>query len=244
MTDTKGKVAAVNGNMISVEFVGDVSLNEVGYVKVGEQSLKSEVIRIRGSQAQLQVFEMTKGIKAGDDVEFTKDMLSVALGPGLLGQVYDGLQNPLPQLAEQAGFFLERGIYLEALDKTKKWDFTPLVKAGDTVRRGDYIGEVPEGSFKHKIMVPFNFYSTYTVKSIKDSGSYTNTEALAVVIDEKGKEHTITMTFNWPVKRAVTCYAERLKPVETMVTQIRLVDTFFPVAKGGTFCVPGPFGAG
>ncbi|MGL4982161.1 MAG: V-type ATP synthase subunit A [Treponemataceae bacterium] len=244
MTDTKGKVAAVNGNMISVEFVGDVSLNEVGYVKVGEQSLKSEVIRIRGSQAQLQVFEMTKGIKAGDDVEFTKDMLSVALGPGLLGQVYDGLQNPLPQLAEQAGFFLERGIYLEALDKTKKWDFAPLVKAGDTVRRGDYIGEVPEGSFKHKIMVPFNFYSTYTVKSIKDSGSYTNTEALAIVTDEKGKEHTITMTFNWPVKRAVTCYAERLKPVETMVTQIRLVDTFFPVAKGGTFCVPGPFGAG
>ncbi|MBO7136389.1 MAG: V-type ATP synthase subunit A, partial [Spirochaetaceae bacterium] len=163
MTDTKGKVAAVNGNMISVEFDGDVSLNEVGYVKVGNKSLKSEVIRIRGNQAQLQVFEMTKGIKTGDEVVFTGNMLSVTLGPGLLGQVFDGLQNPLPQLAEQAGYFLERGIYLDALDKSKKWDFTPIAKVGDTVKRGDYLGEVPEGNFKHKIMVPFNFYGTYKV---------------------------------------------------------------------------------
>ncbi len=244
MTDTKGKVAAVNGNMISVEFDGDVSLNEVGYVKVGEKSLKSEVIRIRGNQAQLQVFEMTKGIKTGDEVVFTGNMLSVTLGPGLLGQVFDGLQNPLPQLAEKAGYFLERGIYLDALDKTKKWDFTPIAKAGDTVKRGDYLGEVPEGNFKHKIMVPFNFYGTYKVDSIKSFGSYTNTEVIAVLSDEKGKKHDVTMTFQWPVKRAVDCYAERLKPEDTMVCQIRLVDTFFPVAKGGTYCVPGPFGAG
>ena len=244
MTDTKGKVAAVNGNMISVEFDGDVSLNEVGYVKVGEKSLKSEVIRIRGNQAQLQVFEMTKGIKTGDEVVFTGNMLSVTLGPGLLGQVFDGLQNPLPQLAEKAGYFLERGIYLDALDKTQKWDFTPIAKVGDTVKRGDYLGEVPEGNFKHKIMVPFNFYGTYKVDSIKSFGSYTNTEVIAVLSDEKGKKHDVTMTFQWPVKRAVDCYAERLKPEDTMVCQIRLVDTFFPVAKGGTYCVPGPFGAG
>ena len=244
MTDTKGKVAAVNGNMISVEFDGDVSLNEVGYVKVGNKSLKSEVIRIRGNQAQLQVFEMTKGIKTGDEVVFTGNMLSVTLGPGLLGQVFDGLQNPLPQLAEQAGYFLERGIYLDALDKSKKWDFTPIAKVGDTVKRGDYLGEVPEGNFKHKIMVPFNFYGTYKVDSIVSAGGYTNTDVVAVLSDEKGKKHNVTMTFQWPVKRAVDCYAERLKPEDTMVCQIRLVDTFFPVAKGGTYCVPGPFGAG
>ena len=244
MTDTKGKVAAVNGNMINVEFDGNVSLNEVGYVKVGDKRLKSEVIRIRGNQAQLQVFEITKGIKTGDEVEFTGNMLSVTLGPGLLGQVFDGLQNPLPQLAEQAGYFLERGVYLDALDKKKKWNFTPVAKVGDTVRRGEYLGEVPEGNFKHKIMVPFNFYGTYTVKSINAAGAYTITEPVAVLADAKGKEYPVAMSFQWPVKRAVDCEAERLKPEDTMVCQIRLVDTFFPVAKGGTYCVPGPFGAG
>ncbi|MBQ5780687.1 MAG: V-type ATP synthase subunit A [Spirochaetaceae bacterium] len=244
MTDTKGKVVAVNGNMISVEFEGDVSLNEVGYVKVDGKSLKSEVIRIRGNQAQLQVYEITNGIKTGDVVEFTGELLSVTLGPGLLGQVYDGLQNPLPQLAEQAGFFLERGIYLDALDVAKKWEFTPIAKVGDTVRRGEYLGEVPEGSFRHKIMVPFGFYDVYTVKSIKPAGSYTNTEPIAVLTDSKGKDFDVAMSFTWPVKRAVTCYAERLKPSKTMVTKIRLVDTFFPVALGGTYCIPGPFGAG
>ncbi len=244
MTDTKGKVAAVNGNMISVIFDGDVSLNEVGYVKVGSQSLKSEVIRIRGNQAQLQVFEMTKGIKTGDPVEFTGDMLSVALGPGLLGQVFDGLQNPLPQLAEKAGYFLERGVYLEALDGEKKWSFTPIAKKGDSVKAGEFLGEVPEGTFSHKIMVPFNCFGTYTVKSIKDAGSYAIHDVVAVLTDEKGKDIDVTMTFNWPVKRAINCYQERLKPEETMVTQMRTIDTFFPVAKGGTFCTPGPFGAG
>lgn len=244
MKDTKGKVVAVNGNMISVTFDGDVALNEVGYVKVGGKSLKSEVIRIRNGRAQMQVFEMTKGIQTGDEVEFTGDLLSVELGPGLLGQVFDGLQNPLPQLAEQAGWFLERGVYLNALDVEKKWEFTPVAKAGDTVKRGDCLGSVPEGPFVHKIMVPFQFYGTYTVKSIKAAGEYKVHDAVAVLTDEKGKDHDVTMAFRWPVKRAVDCYAERLKPEETMVTKIRLIDTFFPVAKGGTYCIPGPFGAG
>ena len=244
MKDTKGKVVAVNGNMISVAFDGDVALNEVGYVKVAGKSLKSEVIRIRGGQAQMQVFEMTKGIKTGDEVEFTGDLLSVELGPGLLGQVFDGLQNPLPQLAEKAGYFLERGIYLDALDTERKWDFTPVAKAGDTVKHGDVLGSVPEGPFVHKIMVPFAFLGTYKVKSVKAAGSYRVHDTIAVLEDEKGNEKEITMSFRWPVKRAVNCYAERLKPEETMVTKIRLIDTFFPVAKGGTYCIPGPFGAG
>ena len=244
MTDTKGKVVAVNGNMISVKFDGDVALNEVGYVKVAGKSLKSEVIRIRGGQAQLQVFEMTKGISTGDEVVFTKELLSVELGPGLMGQVFDGLQNPLPQLAEKAGYFLERGIYLDPVPDDTQWDFTPIAKVGDVVRRGDFLGSVPEGTFSHKIMVPFGFYGTYTVKSIAEAGNYKTKDTMAVLVDEKGKEHNVTMSFTWPVKRAVDCYAERLKPEETMVTKIRLIDTFFPVAKGGTYCVPGPFGAG
>ena len=186
MKDTKGKVVAVNGNMISVAFDGDVALNEVGYVKVAGKSLKSEVIRIRGGQAQMQVFEMTKGIQTGDEVEFTGDLLSVELGPGLLGQVFDGLQNPLPQLAERAGYFLERGIYLDALDTERKWDFTPIAKAGDTVKHGDVIGSVPEGPFVHKIMVPFAFLGTYKVKSVKAAGSYRVHDAIAVLEDEKG----------------------------------------------------------
>lgn len=244
MTDTKGKVVAVNGNMISVAFDGVVSLNEVGYVHVAGKKLKSEVIRIRNGQAQLQVYEMTKGISTGDEVEFTGELLSVELGPGLLGQVFDGLQNPLPQLAEQAGYFLERGIYLDAIPDERVWSFTPVAKVGDTVRRGDVLGSVPEGPFSHKIMVPFGMYGTYTVKSIKDAGDYKLKDAIAILVDEKGEETPVSMSFQWPVKRAVDCYAERLKPEETMVTKVRLIDTFFPVAKGGTYCIPGPFGAG
>ena len=244
MTDTKGKVVGVNGNMINVQFDGVVSLNEVGYVKVAGKSLKSEVIRIRGDQAQMQVFEMTKGIQTGDEVNFTGDMLSVELGPGLLGQVFDGLQNPLPQLAEQAGYFLERGVYIDALNDNSQWDFTPIAKTGSQVKKGDVLGSVPEGPFTHKIMVPFYFNDTYTVKSISDAGHKKLKDTIAVLSDSKGKEHNITMSFNWPVKRAIDCYAERLKPEETMVTKIRLIDTFFPVAKGGTYCIPGPFGAG
>ena len=244
MTDTKGKVVAVNGNMISVAFDGVVSLNEVGYVHVAGKKLKSEVIRIRNGQAQLQVYEMTKGISTGDEVEFTGELLSVELGPGLLGQVFDGLQNPLPQLAEQAGYFLERGIYLDAIPDERVWSFTPVAKVGDTVRRGDVLGSVPEGPFSHKIMVPFGMYGTYTIKSIKEVGDYKLKDAVAVLADEKGEETEVSMSFQWPVKRAVDCYAERLKPEETMVTKVRLIDTFFPVAKGGTYCIPGPFGAG
>jgi V/A-type H+/Na+-transporting ATPase subunit A len=244
MTDTKGKVVGVNGNMISVEFDGNVSLNEVGYVSVENKNLKSEVIRIRGNTAQMQVYEMTKGIQEGTPVEFTGNLLAAELGPGLLGQIYDGLQNPLPLLAEKAGYFLERGVYVDPLPYDVKWDFTPTAKEGDIVYRGDAIGSVPEGPFSHKILVPFDFYGTYKIKSIARQGSYTVKDEMAVLIDEKGNEKKMSMCFKWPVKRAVDCYSERLEPTETMVTKTRLIDTFFPVARGGTYCIPGPFGAG
>jgi V/A-type H+-transporting ATPase subunit A len=244
MTGTKGTVTAVNGNMVGVRFDGVVSMNEVGYVKLDDKRLKSEVIRIRGDVCQLQVFEMTKGIKIGDEVEFVGDMLAVELGPGLLGQVYDGLQNPLPQLAEQAGYFLERGIYLDALSSTTEWDFTPVAKVGDVVVRGDCIGTVPEGAFVHRVMVPFDRYGSYTVSSVAAAGKYKIRDTVAELTDAKGNKVSVTMSFRWPVKRAVDCYAERLKPVDPMVTRVRLIDTFFPVARGGTYCIPGPFGAG
>ena len=244
MTDTKGKVVAVNGNLVSVEFDGKVSLNEVGFVKVDGKSLKGEVIRVRGNTAQMQIYEMTKGISTDCSVEFTGDLLSVEVGPGLLGQVYDGLQNPLPLLAEHSGNFLERGVYLPALDEKKEWEFTPTAKAGDKVLAGDSVGTVPEGPFTHKIQVPYGFLGTYTVKSVAKAGSYKIHDTIATLVDEKGKSVNISMSFKWPVKRAVSCYAERLNPVEPMVTKVRLIDTFFPVARGGTYCIPGPFGAG
>ncbi|MBQ9953418.1 MAG: V-type ATP synthase subunit A [Clostridia bacterium] len=244
MTENKGKVVSINGNLVSVEFDGNVSMNEICYVFAGETALKSEVIRIKGNVAQVQVYEMTDGIQCGDTVEFTGDMLSAELGPGLLGQIYDGLQNPLPVLAEQAGWFLERGIYADGLDAEKKWAFTPTAKAGDVVRAGEYIGTVPEGPFTHKIFIPFDLLGNYTVKSIAEQGEYTVKEPIAVLTDERGREISVSMSFKWPVKRAVKCYSERLAPMETMETKVRLIDSFFPVAKGGTYCTPGPFGAG
>lgn len=244
MTENTGKVSSINGNLVSVEFTGNVSMNEICYVYAGDTALKSEVIRIRGNVAQIQVYEMTDSLKCGDRVEFTGDMLSAQLGPGLLGQIYDGLQNPLPLLAQQAGWFLERGVYLDGLDSEKKWEFTPTAKVGDTLRAGEYIGTVPEGPFTHKIFVPFYLLGSYKVKSVAEKGEYNIKETLAVLTDERGREFPVTMSFKWPVKRAVKCYAERLAPVETMETKVRLIDSFFPVAKGGTYCTPGPFGAG
>ncbi|AEF80773.1 V-type ATP synthase subunit A [Leadbettera azotonutricia] len=244
MIDTKGTVVAVNGNMVSVRFDGAVSMNEVGYVKVGGKKLKSEVIRIRGDISQLQVFEITKGITVGDEVEYSGDMLAVEVGPGLLGQVYDGLQNPLPQLAAQTGSFLERGVYLDALPTDKEWAFTPVAKVGDKVERADTLGTVPEAAFTHRIMVPFGLYGTYTISSIKSAGSYKIRDTIAELKDEKGNIVPVALSFRWPVKRPVDCYEERLKPVDPMVTRVRLIDTFFPVARGGTYCIPGPFGAG
>jgi len=244
MANMNGHVVAVNGNMVAVEFEDVISKNEVGYIRVGDTRLKGEVIRINGKTASLQVFESTNGIAVGDKVEFSGEMLSVELGPGLLTQVYDGLQNPLPKLAEQCGFFLQRGVYLDPIPN-KDWLFTPCVKVGDKVRPADSIGSVPEGLFRHQIMVPFSLPDvTYTVKDIKSAGTYNVREHICTIADAKGNTHDLSMVFSWPVKKAIKNYDERLRPDETMVTKIRIIDTFLPVAKGGTFCVPGPFGAG
>jgi len=239
-----GKIVGVNGNLLTVEFENPVIQNEVGFAKLGDIQLKAEVIRIRGNHAELQVFEDTVGLKVGDPVEFTGDLLSVELGPGLLTRVFDGLQNPLPALAEECGFFLQRGKYLKALPRDDKWKFTPLAKAGDTVVAGDAIGQVPEGIFDHKIMVPFRLPGRMTVKFVAGAGEFTVEDVVAVVTDEKGRDHDVKLMQVWPVKIPIKCYAERLRPTEPLATSQRIVDTFFPVARGGTYCIPGPFGAG
>ena len=239
-----GYVAGVNGNLIKVDFDGSVRKNEVGYILVDDKRLKGEVIRINNGEVSMQSYEMTDGIKVGDAVEFTGELMSVDLGPGLLTQVYDGLQNPLPQLAEQCGFFLERGVYLDAIPD-RNWDFTPVAEVGDKVKAGSTIGTVPEGLFTHHIMVPFTLRGTdWTVKSIKKAGSYHVRETICTIANEKGDERELSMVFTQPIKQAVKCYAEKLRPNEPLVTKIRCIDAFLPVAKGGTFCTPGPFGAG
>jgi V/A-type H+-transporting ATPase subunit A len=219
-------------------------MNEVAYIVSAGTRLKSEVIRIRGNEAQVQVFEATKGVRIGDDVEFSGEMLSVELGPGLLGQIYDGLQNPLPEIAHKTGYFLEPGVYLRALEPNQKWHFTPKAKIGDSLRNGDILGSVPERTFSHKIMIPFGLLGDWKVIEISPEGDYTIDDTIAVIEDSRGIRKPLTMTFFWPVKRAVNCYIERIKPVQPMVTKTRIIDTFFPVAKGGTYCIPGPFGAG
>ena len=237
-------IVGVNGNMITVEYSGRIIQNEVAYAIVGDARIKCEVIRVRGKYADLQVFESTNGLKVGDMVEFTGELLSVELGPGLLTQVYDGLQNPLQLLAEHSGYFLQRGIYLRALDRERIWHFTPLAKAGDTVAAGDRIGFVMEGVVKHYIMVPMRWTGKFTLENVAAEGDYKIDDCMAKAVNAAGETLNITMTQHWPVKIPINDYAEKLLPETPLITCQRTIDTFFPVATGGTFCTPGPFGAG
>ena len=244
MEIVKGHVSGINGNMANVQFDGPVHKNEVAYILVDGKRLKGEVIRITKGIASMQIYEMSNGIKVGDPVEFTGELMSVDLGPGLLTQIYDGLQNPLPQLAEKCGFFLERGVYLDAIPD-KDWQFTPTVKPGDSVAAGDTIGTVPEGLFTYHIMVPFTLKgSDWTVRSIQPEGSYNVRSTVCVIENSLGETKDLSMVITQPIKQPIKCYEERLRPDEPLIMKLRCIDTFLPVAKGGTFCVPGPFGAG
>lgn len=239
-----GRVTGANGNLVSVAFDTSVTQNEVAFVKVSDGArLKSEVIRVRGGQADMQVFESTGGVKVGDPVEFTGQLLSVELGPGLLTQVFDGLQNPLPRLAEES-LFLKRGTYIYPLDDKRQWEYTPVAKVGDELFAGDEVGWVPEGIFHHKIMLPFAWAGVWRITWTIEAGSYSIRTVVAKAANEAGEEREITMVQSWPVRMPINAYREKLLPTEPMVTQVRSIDTFFPVAKGGTFCTPGPFGAG
>jgi len=240
----KGRITKISGNMVTVSFDSPVMQNEVAYILHGAERLKSEIVRVRGNSAEMQVYEATSGLKIGEEVEFSGELLSVELGPGMLGQIFDGLQNPLPDLAKQCGFFLKRGIYIEALSDTQTWDFTPLVTPGDRVRAGDKIGFVVEKIFKHYCMVPFFLQGNFEVVSIENAGKFTLHQAVAQIKDLNGKIFPVYLSQNWPVKIPIRAYAEKLKPDEPLVTKMRLIDTLFPVARGGTYCIPGPFGSG
>ncbi len=247
---TEAAVIGVSGNIVSIEAPhGSIMKNEVGYVRMGDRRLKAEVLRVYGQEADLQVFEDTEGVRVGDAIELTHEMLSVTLGPGLLGTVFDGLQNPLNKLAEQDGFFLQRGRSVPALDPEQLWKFQPVCKLGDKLNAGDVVGTVQERRITHKILLPFALPREVEVISIQ-AGEFTVQEPVARVRDANGNERAVTLAQTWPVRRPLPAalfrrrLSERQFSAEPLVTTIRLIDTFFPIARGGTACIPGPFGAG
>ncbi len=240
-----GQIKAVFGNMVVAKTKDRVVKNAVGHcIRKDGKKLLCEIIRVRGDSVDLQIFEETRGLKVGDQVEFQEQMLSVVLGPGLLGQIYDGLQNPLPELAEKVGYFLQPGNYIHALDIERKWDWTPKVKTGDKVKAADTLGSVPESIFEHNVMVPFGLEGQFTVQSIAESSSYPITKEIAKLTDSSGNEHAVTMEQVWPVKRPLCVAKRRLLPTTPLVTSVRIIDSMFPIVQGGTYCIPGPFGAG
>ena len=238
---TKGKVTGIVSNLVTVQVDGPVAENELCHIDLAGTKLLAEVIKVGGDKASVQVFESTRGLKAGDDVEFLGKMLEVSLGPGLLSSSYDGLQN---NLATMEDVFLKRGEYTTPLDHDKLWDFTPEAQVGDKVQAASWLGEVKEGWLPHKIMVPFSFKGEYTVKSIKEAGQYNIDTVIAVLTAENGEEAEVTMVQKWPVKVAIKGYKEKPRPSKIMETGVRVIDTFDPIAEGGTGFIPGPFGCG
>ena len=238
---TNGVVKGIVSNLVTVEVDGPVSQNEICYITVRGVELMSEVIKVIGASVYVQVFESTRGMKVGDKVSFTGHMLEVTLGPGMLSKNYDGLQHDLDKMD---GVFLKRGDYTHPLDTTRKWDFKPIAKAGDTVQAGSWLGQVDENHQPHRIMVPVVMEGSYTVESVKSAGQYTVEETIAVIVDAEGKKHDITMIQRWPVKVPIQVYSEKPRPFKLLETGVRTIDTLNPIVEGGTGFIPGPFGTG
>ena len=238
---TTGRVNGIISNIVIVKADGPVGQNEICYVWTGDTKMMAEVIKVIGDAAYVQVFDSTRGLKIGDKVEFEGHMLEVTLAPGLLSRNYDGLQNDLEKMD---GLFIARGSITDPVDYDAEWEFSPLAKAGDKVTASSWLGEVKEQWVMHKIMVPFTMTDSYTVKSVAEAGKYKITDTMAVLTDAEGRDHTVTMVQKWPVKQAVRCYMEKPRPSRIMETGVRPIDTFNPMAEGGTGFIPGPFGAG
>ena len=238
---TTGRVNGIISNIVIVKADGPVGQNEICHVWTGDTKMMAEVIKVIGDAAYVQVFDSTRGLKIGDRVEFEGHMLEVTLAPGLLSRNYDGLQNDLEKME---GLFIARGSITDPVDFEAEWDFTPLAKAGDKVSAASWLGEVKEQWVMHKIMVPFTMTGHYTVKSVAKAGKYKVRDTVAVVTDAEGRDHEITMVQKWPVKQAIRCYTEKPRPSRVMETGVRAIDTFNPMAEGGTGFIPGPFGAG
>ena len=238
---TTGRVNGIISNIVIVKADGPVGQNEICYVWTGDTKMMAEVIKVIGDAAYVQVFDSTRGLKIGDRVEFEGHMLEVTLAPGLLSRNYDGLQNDLEKMD---GLFIARGSITDPVDYDAEWEFSPLAKAGDKVTAASWLGEVKELWVMHKIMVPFTMTDSYTVKSVAEAGKYKITDTVAVLTDAEGRDHEVTMVQKWPVKQAVRCYTEKPRPSRIMETGVRPIDTFNPMAEGGTGFIPGPFGAG
>ncbi|KEI97076.1 ATP synthase subunit A [Clostridium botulinum A2B7 92] len=233
-----GRVLKISGPLVVAEGMEEANIYDV--VKVGEKRLIGEIIEMREDRASIQVYEETAGLAPGDPVITTGEPLSVELGPGLIEAMFDGIQRPLNAIKAKAGDFITRGVEVHSLDRDKKWHFTPVKKVGDTVEAGDVIGIVQETSIvEHKIMVPYGIKGT--IETIEE-GDFTVVDTVAKVKD-KDKVSDLIMMQKWPVRRGRP-YGRKLNPVEPMITGQRVIDTFFPVTKGGTACVPGPFGSG
>ena len=238
---TTGIVTGIVSNLVTVLVDGPVAENEICFIDLAGVKMMAEVIKVNGKYASVQVFESTRGLRGGDKVEFEGRMLQVTLGPGLLSSVYDGLQNDLTTMES---VFLKRGEYTDPLDHEKLWDFTPIAQPGDKVVAADWLGEVQEGWLPHKIMVPFSFQGTYTVKSVVPAGQYNIDTVIAVLTGADGEDVNVTMTQKWPVKVAIKGYKEKPRPNRIMETGVRVIDTLNPIAEGGTGFIPGPFGCG
>ena len=233
-----GKIVKVSGPLIVAEGMSQSKMYDV--VHVSEKKLIGEIIELRGDRASIQVYEETSGLGPGENVYTTGAPLSVELAPGLIEGIYDGIQRPLAKLKEASGDRIERGVYIPAVDHDKKWAFNPVVTVGTQVESGSVIGTVQENVLiLHKIMVPYGVKGV--VKEIK-KGEFTVDETVAVVETEKG-DVNVTMLQKWPVRKGRP-YREKLSPKAPLVTGQRVIDTLFPIAKGGVAAVPGPFGSG
>ncbi len=238
---TLGRVNGIISNIVIAKVDGPVGQNEICHVYCGDVRMMAEVIKVVGDEAYVQVYDSTRGLKIGDKVEFEGHMLEATLAPGLLSRNYDGLQNDLEKMD---GLFINRGSITDPIDFDAKWAFTPLAKVGDKVSAGAWLGEVKEQWVMHKIMVPFVMQGNYTVKSVVAAGEYKVTDTIAVVTDSDNNEYNITMVQKWPVKQAIRCFTDKPRPSRVMETGVRAIDTFNPLAEGGTGFIPGPFGAG
>ena len=236
-----GKVKGIVSNLVIVEAEGAVAQNEICHIRLGEISLKAEVIKIIGNDAYVQVFESTRGMKVGDEVIFQGHLLEVTLGPGILSKKYDGLQNDLDKMEE---IFLKPGYSTDALDMNSEWDFIPLAKTSEPVYPGSWLGEVKEKNIPHKIMVPFKFEGEFRIKKLADAGRYKITDTIALLEDKNGNEIVVTMLQKWPVIKALKGYKEKIRPNKLLETGIRIIDMMNPLAEGGTGFIPGPFGSG
>lgn len=238
---TKGKVKGIIANLVIVEVDGPVSQNEICYINHRGVKLMAEIIRIGSNNAYIQVFESTRGLKTGTEVEFTGHMLEAILGPGILSKNFDGLQHDLDKME---GIFLQKGDYTHPLEVEKLWAFKPLVKVGEKVEAGSWLGEVSENWIPHKIMVPFTFSGSYTVKEMSSDGEYKIYDTIATLENEDGKSIEVNMVQKWPVKIPIRTYKEKPRPFDFLETGIRVIDSLNPIVEGGTGFIPGPFGTG